>query len=72
MTQEIASANSTEILSTTGVGRRGFLKGAGAAAGVAAVSSVAGAPAANAAKTQINISTWMGFEPGRKEAWFYH
>jgi ABC-type glycerol-3-phosphate transport system substrate-binding protein len=69
MTQEIASANSSENLSTTGVGRRGFLKGAGAAAGVAAVSSVAGAPAAHAAKTQVNISTWMGFEPGRKEAW---
>ena len=69
MAKEIASANSSENLSTTGVGRRGFLKGAGAAAGVAAVSSVAGAPAANAAKTQINITTWMGFEPGRKEAW---
>jgi ABC-type glycerol-3-phosphate transport system substrate-binding protein len=69
MTQEIASANSSENLSTTGVGRRGFLKGAGAAAGVAAVSSVAGAPAAHAAKAQINITTWMGFEPGRKEAW---
>jgi len=69
MAKEIASANSSENLSTTGVGRRSFLKGAGAAAGVAAVTSVAGAPAAQAAKTQINITTWMGFEPGRKEAW---
>ena len=54
--------------STLEVGRRGFIKGAGAVAGVAAVSSVAGAAPASA-KTQINITTWMGVEPGRKEAW---
>ena len=55
--------------STLEVGRRGFIKGAGAVAGVAAVSSVAGAAPASAAKTQLNITTWMGVEPGRKEAW---
>ena len=49
--------------------RRGFLKGAAAVSGAVVTSSVvAGAPAASA-KTTINISTWMGFEPGRKEAW---
>ena len=62
---------SAEVLggSTLEVGRRGFIKGAGAVAGVAAVSSVAGAAPASAAKTQLNITTWMGVEPGRKEAW---
>ena len=52
--------------------RRGFLKTAGVASGAAVaasvVSAVTSAPAASA-KTAINISTWMGFEPGRKEAW---
>jgi len=51
------------------VSRRGFIKGAGAVGGALAVTSVAGAPAAQAAKTTLNITTWMGFEPGRKEAW---
>ena len=54
---------------STNVGRRGFIKGAGAVAGAVAVESVAGASAAKAAKTQLNITTWMGVEPGRKEAW---
>lgn len=53
----------------TGIGRRGFIKGVGVASGGAVVASVAGAPAAKAAKTQLNITTWMGVEPGRKEAW---
>ena len=58
----------SELASTT-VGRRSFIKGAGAVAGAVAVGSVAGATTANAAKTQLNITTWMGVEPGRKEAW---
>jgi ABC-type glycerol-3-phosphate transport system substrate-binding protein len=51
------------------VSRRGFIKSAGTVAGAVAVGSVAGATTANAAKTQLNITTWMGVEPGRKEAW---
>lgn len=51
------------------VSRRGLIKSAGVVAGAAAVASVAGATTANAAKTQLNITTWMGVEPGRKEAW---
>ena len=53
----------------TNVSRRGFIKGTGAVAGAVAVESVAGATSAKAAKTQLNITTWMGVEPGRKEAW---
>ena len=49
--------------------RRSFVKGAGAVAGAATVSTIASAPSAKAAKTTLNITTWMGFEPGRKEAW---
>ena len=59
----------SSVLDIGQVGRRGFIKGAGAVAGGLALTSVAGAPAAQAAKTTLNISTWMGFEPGRKEAW---
>lgn len=57
------------LLESGEVSRRGFIKGAGAVGGALAVTSVAGAPVAQAAKTSVNISTWMGFEPGRKEAW---
>jgi hypothetical protein len=50
---------------------RGFLKVTGVASGAAVtstvVSAVTSAPAS--AKTTINISTWMGFEPDRNEAW---
>jgi ABC-type glycerol-3-phosphate transport system substrate-binding protein len=51
--------------------RRAVVKGIGIAGGVALASPViANAPAARAAdKVKINISTWMGFEPGRHEAW---
>ncbi|MEI9906737.1 MAG: hypothetical protein WDO06_01485 [Actinomycetota bacterium] len=33
------------------------------------LTTVAGAPAAHADKVALNITTWMGSEPGRKEAW---
>lgn len=69
MAKEISKPNPSETLSASNVGRRGFLKGAGAVAGAAAVTSVSAAPSAYAAKAQVNITTWMGFEPGRKEAW---
>ncbi len=69
MTKEISKPNPSETLGASNVGRRGFLKGAGAVAGAAAVTSVSAAPSAHAAKAQVNITTWMGFEPGRKEAW---
>jgi len=51
--------------------RRSFVKGVGAVGGAAlAAPLITGAPAARAAdKVKINITTWMGFEPGRHEAW---
>ena len=61
--------DSTSTSVESGLSRRSFVKGAGAVAGAASVSTIAGAPAAKAAKTTLNITTWMGFEPGRKEAW---
>lgn len=66
--KENKTVDALEITNAT-VGRRGFIKGAGAVAGTVAVGSVAGATTAKAAKTQLNITTWMGVEPGRKEAW---
>jgi ABC-type glycerol-3-phosphate transport system substrate-binding protein len=66
MAKEIEDSS---LLESGEVSRRGFIKGAGAVGGALAVTSVAGAPAAHAAKTTVNITTWMGFEPGRKEAW---
>ena len=63
-------AKTNELVSEgKGISRRSFVKASGAVAGAAAVGSVAAAPRANAAKTTLNITTWMGFEPGRKEAW---
>jgi len=66
--KENKTVDALEITNAT-VGRRGFIKGAGAVAGTVAVGSVTGATTAKAAKTQLNITTWMGVEPGRKEAW---
>ena len=59
----------------TGIGRRSVLKGAGAlglaalgAPLLAACGSSSGDQTAGG-KTKVRIVSWMGFEPGRKDAW---
>jgi ABC-type glycerol-3-phosphate transport system substrate-binding protein len=63
----------SEVDQEKGMGRRSFLKGA-TAAGVglasAGATSFVGTSSAKAAdKVQIKITSWMDYEPGRKEAW---
>lgn len=67
----------SETVQIPDAGRRGFLKGLGllgaAAAGAPLLAACGGSSSpsstASGGKTQLKIVSWMGFEPGRKEAW---
>jgi ABC-type glycerol-3-phosphate transport system substrate-binding protein len=74
MTRKIKTGNSVTSSDSSLVGsiktdRRGFLIGSTVVSGAAVASSVVSGASAASAKTTLNITTWMGFEPGRKEAW---
>lgn len=67
-------ASSADNHSPQEIGRRRLLLGAGAlgaaAFGGSVLAGCASSPSKTAGgKTQVKIVSWMGFEPGRKEAW---
>ena len=63
----------SEVDQEKGFGRRSFIKGAtvaGVGVASAGAGTVLGTSAARAADpVQIKITSWMDYEPGRKEAW---
>ncbi len=63
----------SEVEQESGFGRRSFIKGAtvaGVGVASAGATSFLGTSSARAADpVQIKITSWMDYEPGRKEAW---